>query len=139
MDGAPIDPSLSRLNLYITDFKIKTLQKETRHQAHGTHFHNLKMKLTIPSGTPMFKAQATKFCKYYLGIQGRSDKYLASLPSGNEANHAKSKSASMLYTVTLLLRWRPSKIGLTSFNVVASRFLMCHARVPRNRLPRKIT
>jgi len=29
----------------------------------------------------------------------------------------------MLCTVTLLLRWRPSKIGLTSFNVVARRFL----------------
>ena len=30
----------------------------------------------------------------------------------------------MLCTVTLLLRWRPSKIGSTSFNVVARRFLM---------------
>ena len=37
---------------------------------------------------------------------------------------AKSTSAWMLCTVTLLLRWRPSKIGLTSFNVVARRFLM---------------
>ena len=32
---------------------------------------------------------------------------------------AKSKSALMLYTVSPLLQWRPSKIGLTSFNMVA--------------------
>ena len=40
----------------------------------------------------------------------------------------------MLCTVTLLLPWRPSKIGLTSSNVVARRFLMSHAQVPRKRL-----
>ena len=45
----------------------------------------------------------------------------------------------MLCTVTLLLRWQPSKIGLTSFNVVARRFLMSHAQVPRKRLPRRTT
>jgi len=30
-------------------------------------------------------------------------------------------------------------IGLTSFNVVACRFLMSHAQVPRKQLPRRIT
>lgn len=38
--------------------------------------------------------------------------------------------------VTLLLRWRSSKIGLTSFNVVVRRFLMSHAHVLRKRQPR---
>jgi len=52
---------------------------------------------------------------------------------------AKSKSAWMLCTVTLLLQWRPSKIAITSFNVVAHRFLMSHAQVPRKRLPQRIT
>ena len=32
----------------------------------------------------------------------------------------------MLCTVTLLLRRRSSKLGLTSFNVIARRFLMSH-------------
>ena len=34
---------------------------------------------------------------------------------------AKSESAYTLCTVTLLLRWRPSKIGLMSFNIVTRR------------------
>lgn len=37
---------------------------------------------------------------------------------------AQSNSAWMLCTVSLLLQWRPSKIGLTSSNVIARRFLM---------------
>lgn len=39
-----------------------------------------------------------------------------------ENRAAKSKTAWMLYTGTLLLRWRPSKTGLTSFNVAARGF-----------------
>lgn len=33
------------------------------------------------------------------------------------------KKPRMLYTMTPLLRWRPTKIGLTSFNGFAPRFL----------------
>ena len=43
---------------------------------------------------------------------------------------------SLGYCVTLLLRWQPSKIGFTSFNVVARRFLMNHAQVLRTQVPR---
>jgi len=35
-----------------------------------------------------------------------------------------------VYGDSFLFRWRPSKIGLMSFNVVARRFLMSHAQVP---------
>ena len=53
-----------------------------------------------------------------------------------ENRAVKLNNVWMLYTVTLLLQWRPSKIDLTSFNLVARRFLMSHGRVPRKRLPR---
>lgn len=78
-------------------------------------------------------------------IQGQYDKYLASPPDGaivarqRKGNRTvKLKSTWMLYTVSLLLRWRLSKIGLTSFNVVVRRFSMSHAQVSRKRLPRTI-
>jgi len=112
------------------------------------------------------------------GLQGQSDKYIASPPDGVtiaremyyrvvhsrrrllskfQPNRIRSfvltacgmgrvrgflkngERAISVDDLTLVLRWRPSKIGLTSFNVVARRFLMSHAQVPRKRLPRRIT
>jgi len=39
----------------------------------------------------------------------------------------------------LILKKKKTKIGLTSINVVARRFLMSHGQVPRKWLPRSIT
>lgn len=56
-----------------------------------------------------------------------------------KVNHAlKPKSAWKLYMLTPLLGWRPSKIGLTIFNVVAYMFFMSHAQLRRKLLPRRI-
>lgn len=40
----------------------------------------------------------------------------------------------MIYSVKAGLRWRPSKIRLTCFKVIARRFLLSHKRKPRKRL-----
>lgn len=45
----------------------------------------------------------------------------------------------MLYTVTLHLRWRPSKLGTWSFNLLTRRFVMNHAQVHGKLLPWRIT
>lgn len=77
----------------------------------------------------------------------RSDNYLASPPNGVTIAReifekwwtyrsmilGNSKSTWMLHMATPLFRWRQSKIYLTSFIVVASRFLMSHVQVPRTR------
>lgn len=46
-------------------------------------------------------------------------------------------SGQMLHSVTLLLRWRPSKIGVTSFNTVTRRYFISHSQVPPKRLSQK--
>ena len=43
---------------------------------------------------------------------------------GRKSAQQNQRAFWMLCTVTLLLQWRPSKIGLTSFNVVARRTLV---------------
>lgn len=53
--------------------------------------------------------------------------------------YTKSKSTWILYMVTLLLPQKSSKIGLSSFNVAASRFLMSPIQELQKRLPRNIT
>ena len=50
---------------------------------------------------------------------------------GKLRSEIKERLDAMYGDSSTLLRWRPSKIGLMSFNVVARRFLMSHAQVPR--------